>query len=288
MEPTLDPNRASDAAAAAAAAVTDDPETAQLLQRHAAKEKLTPQEYGKIGAFAKAKQFIFGKGSAAPGSAQPGPQTRNPAGVGPVPSGETQDSSLAPVTVDDGLAQRTTAALLRRADAFCVSYIDREAKAAGATGEIIDRIHTAAGLHRDDQKLLVELSPDVCRELGIDPSKYALFTALGVVGLHGLNLWQSIQELRELKQQARPAALPASPTSPSAPAPTSAAPAAAPAPEAPLTAAAAGLSVFAAPPGAVAPANLPKRGVGPIANLQEGAKPTAKAPAQVTKSKTKK
>lgn len=268
--------------AAAAAALTTDPETQSLLQRHAAKEKLTAQEYGKIGAFAKAKQFIFGNPRPGAGPAQPGSTPGNPAGVGTSAPAQTPGDGLAPVAIDSGLAQRTTAAILNRADAFAVGYIERELQATAAVApipqDIADRLRNAAGLPVADKKLLVEISPDVFQELGIDPRRCALFTAGGVLLFHGWNLYQAIQELREHRREA-------------APAPAAAAPAAAPAPQAAptqavLTPAVAGIpSPMAAPPGAVAPSNLPKRGAGPLASLQEP--PNTNQPAQIAKAKTK-
>jgi hypothetical protein len=120
---------------------------------------------------------------------------------------------LPPVEIDDGLCKRTTAAVIGRADAWAVTWIEREAKAAGATGDTLDRFRRAAGLPVADQKLLVEISPDVFRELGMDPRQFAVWTALGVLGFHGFNLYQCVSELREMRKD-KPAEL----VRPSAPA----------------------------------------------------------------------
>lgn len=192
-------------AEAAARAVTDDPVTAELLKRHAAKEKLTPSEYGKIGAFAKAKQFIFGKPGAPGGSSQPGASPGNAPPVASLEQTQTPGAGLAPVEIDAGLCQRTVAAILNRTDAFAVQWIEREARAAAKgidpvkADPLIDRFRSAAALPVADKKLLIEISPDVFQELGWDPRKFALWTAVGVLGLHTVNLWQTVQELRDMK-----------------------------------------------------------------------------------------
>jgi hypothetical protein len=121
---------------------------------------------------------------------------------------KTSAASLAPVAVDDILAERTAGALLRRGDAFTVNYIEREARATADAvklsdadrDKILNRFRSSAGLSVDDKKLLIDLSPDVCRELGIDLRKFALWTALGVIGLHGLNIWQCVQELKDMRR----------------------------------------------------------------------------------------
>src|SRR5690348_7213357 len=109
--------------AAAAAAVAPDPETAALLEKHAAwkagtGEKPTQQEFGKIGVFAKWLKNPFGKSSAEAKPAGPTPGPGQPAPVAALASPEASPDSLAPVEVDDGLCRRTTAAVLSRADAW--------------------------------------------------------------------------------------------------------------------------------------------------------------------------
>ncbi len=113
-----------------------------------------------------------------------------------------------------------------------------------------------------DKKLLVEISPDVFQELGIDPRRCAIYTAIGVLGFHSWNLYGCVRELREMQKER--ATINVQATSTPAPA---AVPAAAPKPA--LTPEAAGMpSPMAAPAGAKAPNNLPARGAGPIATLK--------------------
>jgi hypothetical protein len=103
--------------------------------------------------------------------------------------------------VDPGVCQRTTAAILRRLDAIGVRYIERAAAKAGAAGPDLNRFRTAASLPRDDQTLIVDLSPDLLRELGLDPRSYPLITVCGVLGLHATNLWLCVQDLKDLQAQ---------------------------------------------------------------------------------------
>ncbi len=263
----LPPQSTSSTPGAAATAITPDPATAALLEKHAAwksgtGERPTPQELGKLGSFAKWLRNPLGKNGVPPGPAQPGQPIRNAAAMGATTTAQTPGGGLAPIEVDPGLAQRTTAAVLNRADAFAVSYIEREAIAAGATGETLDRFRSAAGLSVADKKLLVEISPDVFQELGIDPRRCAIYTAIGVLGFHSWNLYGCVRELREMQKER--ATINVQATSTPAPA---AVPAAAPKPA--LTPEAAGMpSPMAAPAGAKAPNNLPARGAGPIATLK--------------------
>jgi hypothetical protein len=213
----------------AASAVAPDPKTAELLEKRAAGHKLTPGEYGTLGAFARWLKNGLGKGGAA---AQPA-GTASPAGKSPavaaVAPGQAPADSLEPVEIDDGLCQRTAAALLTRADTAIVGKVDREARATCDALKLIDaerekiltRFRRSSGLSAGDQRLIVDLSPDVCRELGIDPRQFALWTVGGVLGLHAWNIWQAIDELKELRRERPTASEPArTPTDPSAPKPT--------------------------------------------------------------------
>lgn len=199
------------AGAPAAGAVEASPETVELLRRHSAGEKLTASEYGHLGQHAKQKRrhwWNFGKGDSTPGPA-PGP-AGHPDPVGPVAPAQAPDGSLAPVQVDDDIARRTFAALLEHGDDFFVRFIEREARLAGATDDQLRRFRSSAALSANDKKLLIELAPDICRDLGIDPRKMATWTAVGILGLHGMNLWQVTGELRDMRREkpAAPAAAP--------------------------------------------------------------------------------
>ena len=190
--------------AAAAAAVAPDAITAEILRKHAANEPLTPQESGKLGWWKKQLNRITG-GPAEPAGAAPPPG--KPAGMAPVAPGEAPADSLAPVLFERALCERTASALLSRADAFTVQWIEREAKSAAAgldpadRDKIVNRFRTAAALPAPDKKLLIEISPEVFQELGWDPKKFALYTAIGVLGLHTVNIWQAVGELREMRRE---------------------------------------------------------------------------------------
>jgi len=186
-------------AEAAAASITPDPQTADILARHSKGEKLSAQEYGKLGGWKR--WFGIGKTVDAAKSALPASQPGNAAPVAAVAPAETSPGVLPVIEIDDGLCKRTTKAVLSRADAWAVGFIEREAKAAGAAGDTLDRFRRAASLPAADQNLLVEISPDVFRELGLDPRQFAVWTALGVLGFHGFNLWQCVGELREMRKQ---------------------------------------------------------------------------------------
>src|SRR4051812_22329575 len=116
MDPTTGTNSPTPGPAAAAAAVTDDPQTAALLQKHAAWKsgtgpQPTQQEFGKLGAFAKFLKNPFGVRGAAPGQPGAAPAARPAVALAPGATPETPGNGLAPVEIDSGLCQRTTAAL---------------------------------------------------------------------------------------------------------------------------------------------------------------------------------
>jgi hypothetical protein len=198
---------------AAAGAVAPDPLTANLLAKHSAGEKLSPAEYGKLGAFkAKLKSLVTGKPAPAPGGgpgpAQPAASVGPPAPVGSLAPAETADGSLAPVPADPRLVQRTTEAVLKTCDGIARRYVTREARAAGADERTVARFDSAAGLPGPAKEMMVETSPDVAALMGLSPETLPVATFLGGLGLWATNLWLAVDELRRLqgirKAQERP------------------------------------------------------------------------------------
>lgn len=202
--------------AAAAVVVPDDPETRALVEKHSAGQPLTQREYGKIGAFAaKLKGWASGKPGAAPGPTQPGPSPRLAPGVATVATAQTQGTGLAGVEVDSGIAKRTTATVLNRCEAIAVRYATNAARQAEANESTIARLDSAVRIQKDDRDLIVDLSPDALRELGLDPRKYAIGIVLGTLGLWATNVWLVAQEFKSAhaekmallqKQASQPAA----------------------------------------------------------------------------------
>jgi hypothetical protein len=196
-EPGLQPNPEQVRSAAAAAAV-NDPLTAELLARRSRGEKLTPQENGKLGGmFSKAKRLI-GLGDA---SGQPTPAgTGNPARVDSSAPAETPGNLLPAVQPDDGLCKRTAKTVLERWETKDKRNVKAAAKFAkpSATAEELANYERSICLPSPDKTLLVELSPDVARELGIDPRHFAIGIFLGVLVDHRLEVWKAIDELKEI------------------------------------------------------------------------------------------
>jgi hypothetical protein len=81
--------------------------------------------------------------------------------------------------------------------------MEGHAERAGATGKVLDRFRAAASLPPADQELLADLSPDICRELGIDVRKYPILTALGVLGVHATSLALAVNELKQMQAAQR-------------------------------------------------------------------------------------
>jgi hypothetical protein len=189
-------------AEAAAGAVSPDPETARLLAAHSSGEKLTPSQYGKIGAFAsRIKNLFAAKTGGSPGQAQPSAPFGQPAPLGSVAPGEAPGGGLAPVEVDSGIVKRTTAALLNRCEAIGCRVITNAARDAGAADNLVARFDAKARLQKDDKELMIELSPDVARELGIDMHKCASVVFAGTLGLYITDLWLLVNELKKMKAQ---------------------------------------------------------------------------------------
>ena len=201
------------AAVAAAAAVAPDPLTAELLAKHSAGEKLTPSEYGKLGAFKSGLKKLFGKGGA-PG---PGSQPAQPAaGAGNlllwVPWHRAKHRLIAcSVPVDPRLAQKTTAVILNAADGVACRYIARKARGAGADDKTVASFDSASALSAPSKELMIETSPELLAQLGVDPHNYPVMTFLGGMGLWATNLWLCVDELKALQKKDAPAPAPRGP-----------------------------------------------------------------------------
>lgn len=202
MQPTpgLNPG-----AAPTAPPITPDATTADLLAKHGAGAPLTQSEYGRLGAWKQKLAKLFG-GKAGPVAqpAVPAAPVGHPAPVATVAPPEASVDGLPPVPVDAGVARRVAESIITRGDAACVNWIERHAVKAGAAGERLDRCRVAARLAANDRQLIVDLSPDVFAELGIDPRKSPLVTVSAVFALHALNLWQVVDELKELARERQP------------------------------------------------------------------------------------
>jgi len=190
-------------AQAAASAVSPDPVTADLLAKHSAGQKLTPAEYGKLGAFkARLKAVFGGKGSpagAAAGPAQPGAGSGNPPRVAAVAPGQASPDGLPAVPADPRVVQRTTESILKALDGIARRKIVTEARKAGADDRTAARFDSAAGIPVAARDMMVETSPEVVAALGLDPKSYPIATFLGGLGLWTTNLWLCVDELRALR-----------------------------------------------------------------------------------------
>lgn len=194
MEPATPTTGGSGSVAqAAATAVSPDPLTASLLAKHSAGERLTPSEYGKLGAFASRVKSIFtGKsGTPAPGAAS---------AVGAAVPAETQANGFADPPPDADLVKRTTGAVLHSANGIAQRFIAREARKAGADDKTTNRFISAASLPAPTQELLIDTSPDLLATLGVNPRHYPLVVAVGALGLWGTNIWLCVDELRSMRK----------------------------------------------------------------------------------------
>jgi hypothetical protein len=187
---------------AAANAVSPDPVTAGLLAKHSAGEKLTPAEYGKLGAFKAKLSKWFGAGDAAAGPAGK-PAPGNAAPVASLAPGEAPDDGLAPEGIDAGLVQRTTRSVLARLEAIARSKVNAAAREAHAPSEMVARLDRAASIPPDDRRLMIDLSPDVAASLGLNPRNYPVAVFCGCLGLWGADLALAVNELKQIAADRR-------------------------------------------------------------------------------------
>lgn len=185
---------------AAAAAVAPDPQTAALLAKYSAGEKLSPSEYGKVGTWKQKLQRLFStKGGNGAQSAPAAPLPGQPAPVASLAAPEATDGGLAPVALDAALVRRTTAAVLARCDSIAVRYVGNAAREVGATGETLAALERAAALSKDDKALMVEISPDVAASLGLNPRHFPVAVFLGTFGAWATDLMLAVQQIKAKK-----------------------------------------------------------------------------------------
>lgn len=208
---------------ATAAAVAPDPVTADLLAKHNAGEKLTPQEYGKISWVGRKFPWLAEKFGVKTGPPKPAAPAGDAAPVAARPEVEASPGGLAPVPIDSGFVERTTTAILNRTDKIAVRVVGNYARRAAApiTDEtkrhaMVARFERAAALSGDDKELLAELTPACAQAMGVDLRQYPLAVAASVLGLYVTDLTLLVLELRDLvaKQEEKsappaPAAAPA-------------------------------------------------------------------------------
>lgn len=184
--------------AAAASAIAPDPESAKLLERHAAGEKLTSQEYGRVGWIrSRLRGFLSGKSNSNGEPAKPGAQPGNASAVATVAPAAPPDSSGMPVQPDADLVKRTTGTILTLSDSIARRYVARVARKAFANQKQIDRLDRAAALPSDAKTLMVEVSPDALASIGLDPRRYPLTVFLGALGMWGGTVLLAVEELKE-------------------------------------------------------------------------------------------
>lgn len=188
----------------AAVAVLSDqhPEAAAIYQKQSRGEKLSQREWGIVGWLRKK---FAGKADAPGKSAEAG--NGDAPAVAPVAPAQAAPESLPDAPADPGIVRRTTGAVISRLesrDKRKVQVLCDSARAAGLDAKVLARIERSAALPTDDKGLLLELSPDVFRELGIDPRKYATVVFFGVFALWRLDMMEAIEELRAIVKGKEP------------------------------------------------------------------------------------
>jgi hypothetical protein len=168
-----------------------------LLRRHAARERLTPAEYGHLGRHYQ-KTGTRGPGrpssvgparrkAPSPSLATPGPMPGVPGnGLGvpdsggnpllaapmPEPLGQADPPPSHPI-LDPGSAKAVVGALVDAADRLAQSYVRVSTLRAGGDEQTANRFATAAACPAESRRLIVETSPEYLPPL------------LGSIGLSG-------------------------------------------------------------------------------------------------------
>lgn len=186
---------------AAATAIAPDPGTADLLARYAKGEKLTPQENGKLSWVGRKFPWLAQKFGVTPKPAQPGAAPGGPAAVGAGEPAEAAGDGLGPVEIDSGFAERTTTAVLRRADSIAQRVIGNAAREAGAAPELVARFERAAAMSSADKEVISETIPACFQASGADLRKYPFWVLGGVLGMYATDLTLLVMELREMKKE---------------------------------------------------------------------------------------
>jgi len=203
MEPQQSQPDNSELRAAAAAAVAPDSETAKLLAKKAAGEKLTPAEHGKIGAFQKWLNKVRGRSDSPGQPANAAPVPGNPAAVASLPPGQVSADGLPVVAPNAGFVQRTTGVLVTKLNTVAKRKIKRTAEEAGYDPQAVARLTNSVGFAPDDKELLMELSPDVATAMGIDPKHYPVAVFATIVGCGFTDFWLALDELRRDRDKRR-------------------------------------------------------------------------------------
>jgi len=201
---------------AAANAVAPDPLTADLLKKHAAGEKLTPADYGKLGAWkAKLKSLVTGGGrppvpATAAASSSP---ALPPPGTGPVvASNPAPDGSAGSAPVDPDLVRRTTAAILTTCEGIACSWIVTEARKAGADEITARQFERAAALQQGPRELMIQTSPEVLASMGVNAGNYPVTAFLTGMGVWAGSLMVAVNKLKAMQEE-RQRLAPAAPES---------------------------------------------------------------------------
>jgi len=170
-----------------------DQATAEIVRRHEAGQKLTPVEYGKLGAWKARLKGVFARKPMA--AATPGAVT---AAAQP---GEAQSDSAGPAPVDPDLVRRTTEAILKTCDSIARTWIVSEAKKAGADEATSRTFDMAAALQPGPKDLMVQTSPEVLIALGVNSGNYPIAAFLTGLTVWSGSLLVAVKKLRTMAEE---------------------------------------------------------------------------------------
>lgn len=182
-----------------------DPALAEILRKHAAGTRLTPQEYGRLGAWkARASGLPIGrpkKSGAPPGSSAPAPALLPRLDPGAMAPGPAEIAGAPTPAVDPDLVRRTTAAILSTCDQAAKALIGNAARQAGADATTQKQFEEAAALQSGPRDLMVQTSPEVIASLGIDASNYPVAAFLSGLGIWAGSLGIAMAKLNTMAKE---------------------------------------------------------------------------------------
>lgn len=195
--PSQIPGAGGPAQGPASPAGIPSPELASLIARKARGEKLTSQEYGKLGGYYRKRSSPAPLAPSAPAPSRL--ELLRDAGAVDRPEAPAPLPAAPPV--DPQLVKDTTAAILSAIDGVTCRWFAAEATKLGSDKESTSLLVEEVKLQDSQRAIMVETSPAVIQSLGIDSQNYPI--AAFCVGLVTwiLGIFGGVAGLRRLKTE---------------------------------------------------------------------------------------
>jgi hypothetical protein len=189
-----------------ATAVVGDSLTAQILEKHAAGQKLTPSEHARLAVhkarvagrpWGRPPKTVGGGACGGTGATVGGAAV----GASPAPGAPPSDDlDIAPC--DPALVRATTGAILKTLDGIAQRWIETEARRIGADKDTARELGSSVALDDGPRTLMVDTSPAVFESLGINATNFPVYAfCSGLVAWLG-GVWAAHERLARLARLA--------------------------------------------------------------------------------------